>query len=35
MPQKIDEALSYSNRWVDILHQPKVTEADGKKIIEE
>jgi len=35
MPQKIDEALSYSDRWMGILHQPKVTEAEGKKIIEE
>jgi len=35
MPQKIDEALSYSNRWMGILHQPTVTEDEGKKIIEE
>ncbi len=35
MPQKIDEALTYSNRWVNTLHKEQVTETEGKAIIEE
>ncbi len=35
MPQKIDDALSYSDRWLGILHRPDVPEEEGKKIIEE
>jgi len=35
MTQKLNEALSYSNRWLDIVHQPSVSDEEGKKIIEE
>ena len=35
MPQSLDDALKYANRWVDLIHQPSVTESVGKQIIEE
>jgi putrescine aminotransferase len=35
MPQAIDEALKYSERWVDILHKKEVSVEEGKTIIEE
>ncbi len=35
MPQEINEALKYSERWVDILHQKEVSIDEGKIIIEE
>lgn len=35
MPQKLVDALNYSCRWMEILHQPQVSEDEGKKIIEE
>jgi putrescine aminotransferase len=35
MTQTISEALEYSNRWVDLLHKPDVSEEEGKAIIEE
>ncbi len=35
MPQQIEDALAYSDRWLGLLHQEKVSEAEGKKIIEE
>jgi putrescine aminotransferase len=31
----LDEALSYSKRWIDIIHMPSVPEDEGKRIIEE
>jgi len=33
--QSLDEALTYSRRWMDIIRQPSVTEEEGKQIIEE
>ena len=35
MPQSLDDALSYADRWVDLIHQPSVSESVGKQIIEE
>ncbi len=35
MVQKIDEALTYSNRWMDIIHKKDVSVEEGKTIIEE
>ena len=35
MPQKIDDALKYAERWVGILHKKEVTLEEGKSIIEE
>src|SRR5512136_1352519 len=35
MSQSLDDALSYSKRWIDIIHKPAVSEAEGKQIIEE
>ena len=35
MPQSLDEALQYADRWVDLIHQPSVSESVGKQIIEE
>jgi putrescine aminotransferase len=35
MPQNLDAALKYSQRWVDIVHKTDVTETEGKEIIEE
>ncbi len=35
MSQSLDEALTYSRRWMDIIRQPSVTEEEGKQIIEE
>jgi putrescine aminotransferase len=35
MPQSLDDALSYSKRWIDIIHTPVVSEDEGKQIIEE
>jgi putrescine aminotransferase len=35
MPQSLMEAFSYSNKWVDLIHKPSVTEIEGKQIIEE
>jgi putrescine aminotransferase len=31
----LEEALDYSQRWINLIHQPKVTEEEGKRIIEE
>jgi len=31
----LDEALSYSKRWIDIIHMPSVPEDEGKRIIKE
>jgi putrescine aminotransferase len=35
MPQSFDEALLYTERWIDIIHKTEVSEAEGKAIIEE
>src|SRR5512136_1693104 len=35
MSQSLDEALSYSRRWLDLIKSPVVNEAQGKQIIEE
>ncbi len=35
MSQVIEEALSYSERWMDIIHRPQISIEEGKKIIEE
>ena len=35
MPQSLDDALKYADRWVDLIHQPSVTESVWKQIIEE
>lgn len=35
MPQSFKEAVEYSNRWLNIIKNPKVTEEEGKQIIEE
>ncbi len=35
MPRSLDDALNYSKRWMDLIHTEKVSEAEGKKIIEE
>ena len=35
MSLNLDEALSYSKRWIDIIHMPSVPEDEGKRIIEE
>jgi putrescine aminotransferase len=35
MPQSYDEAITYSKRWVDLIHKPHVNQEEGKKIIEE
>ena len=31
----LDEALDYSQRWIDIIHKTSVSEAEAKAIIEE
>ncbi len=35
MPQSLDRAIDYSQRWIDIIHKPDITIAEGKQIIEE
>lgn len=30
-----EDAISYSQRWIDIIHKPVVSEQEGKQIIEE
>jgi putrescine aminotransferase len=35
MSQSLNDALSYSGRWLDMIHKPQVSEDEGKKIIEE
>jgi putrescine aminotransferase len=35
MPQSFEDALSYSKRWIDIIHKPSVNQDEGKQIIEE
>ena len=35
MPQNLKEALSYSDRWLELIEKPTVSETEGKQIIEE
>ena len=35
MPQTIEDALIYSQKWLRIIHQPEVSHDEGKQIIEE
>ncbi len=35
MPQSLDEALTYGQKWLDILHKSGLSEAEAKGIIEE
>jgi putrescine aminotransferase len=35
MPQSYEDALQYTNRWIEIIHKAEITEAEGKAIIEE
>jgi len=35
MPQKLDDALAYSKRWMDIIEMSDVPEQLGKQIIDE
>lgn len=35
MPQNLNEALEYSQRWLEIIEKPGVPEEEGKQIIEE
>jgi putrescine aminotransferase len=35
MSRSFEEALTYSQRWIDIIHKPGVSEEEGKRIIEE
>ena len=35
MSRNLDEAVSYAERWIEIIHKPSVTEEQGKEIIEE
>jgi len=35
MHKSLDQALSFSNRWLDLIKNPVVTEEQGKQIVEE
>ncbi len=35
MSQSLEEAIAYSQRWLDLIHKPAVSEQEGKQIIEE
>lgn len=35
MPQNLKDAISYSNRWLELIEKPEVSEVEGKQIIEE
>jgi putrescine aminotransferase len=35
MPQSLNDALAYSQHWLDIIQKPEVNEAKAKEIIEE
>ena len=35
MPQNLKNALSYSDRWLELIEKPTVSETEGKQIIEE
>jgi putrescine aminotransferase len=35
MVQSLDDALAYSERWIDLIHKATISEEEGKQIIEE
>ena len=35
MTKPVDDAVSYAQRWIDIIHKSEVTEKEAKEIIEE
>jgi putrescine aminotransferase len=35
MPNSYDQALAYSERWIEIINKPAVTTEEGKQIVEE
>jgi putrescine aminotransferase len=35
MPQNINDAIKYAERWIDIIHKKEISLDEGKKIIEE
>jgi len=35
MPRSFEEALAYSQRWIEIINKPSLAEAEAKQIIEE
>jgi putrescine aminotransferase len=35
MTQNLDEAMSYADRWVEIIHKPGISIEEGKQIIDE
>ena len=35
MDKSLDQALAYSNRWLDLIKTPVVNEEEGKEIIAE
>lgn len=35
MSQALQDALKYSERWLDIIHKPEIQENEGKEIIQE
>ena len=35
MPQNLNAAQEYANRWLDLIHKPQLPEAEAKQIIEE
>src|SRR5574341_399225 len=35
LPQSLESALAYSERWIDIIHKTEISEEEGKLIIEE
>jgi putrescine aminotransferase len=35
MPQQLDDALAYSKDWLDLIHKPTLSEAEGRRVSEE
>ncbi len=35
MPSSLEEALAYSQRWIDLIHKPVLSEPEAKAVIEE
>jgi putrescine aminotransferase len=35
MPEKFSEAIEYSQRWIDLIHKPALSEPEAKQVIEE
>ena len=33
MPQSLEDALTYSDRWLEIIHRPQLSDEEGKAII--